>query len=366
MNIVVSGATNMYDFLANDVIREDMETIYAASLPWEQLRSQSVLITGSYGMLASYLVYFLCWLNEKQGFNVQIYAQGRSEEKMRSRYGLYMDRPYFHPCYFSVTEPVKLDQDMDYIIHAASGTYPTSYSTNPVEIAEPNALGTYYLLKYALAHNCKGFEYFSTGDIYGKVIKTADISEDDSGSLNPLDLHSCYGESKRMGETWCSLFSKEYAVPTRIVRIGHTYGPTMDIENDPRVFASFIKNVVSGEDIHLHSDGTAKRPFCYIADACVAFLLILLKGKNGEAYNMANTGQFLSMNELAEILVGLVPEDGLNVVHDQNVANTGYLENKANKQNSLSSQKLMKLGWEPKIGVREGFGRVLSVKNEPR
>ena len=77
---------------------------------------------------------------------------------------------------------------------------------------------------------------------------------------------------------------------------------------------------------------------------------------------LANTSQFLSMNELAETLVGLVPEAGLKVVHDQITANTGYLENKVNKQNSLLCQKLMNLGWEPKIGVHEGFSRVLREK----
>lgn len=196
-------------------------------------------------------------------------------------------------------------------------------------------------------------------DIYGKVDGDGKrISESDMGVTDPLNLHSCYGESKRMGETWCSVFAHEYAVPTRMVRIAHTYGPTMDVEHDPRVFASFVKNIHDDENIYMHSDGSALRPFCYLADACSAFLLVLLSGENGEAYNITNMDQFLSMGELADILVGLYPAKGLKVIYDD-VKPAGYLENKANKGNCYSNTKLQELGWEPKIDVREGFSRVL-------
>lgn len=70
---------------------------------------------------------------------------------------------------------------------------------------------------------------------------------------------------------------------------------------------------MEGQDIVMHSDGTARRPFCYIADATAAFLLIL-RGKAGEAYNVCNTQQFISIAELAEILISLCPEKKLHVI----------------------------------------------------
>ena len=83
--------------------------------------------------------------------------------------------------------------------------------------------------------------------------------------------------------TWCVSFYREHGVPVKIARIGHTYGPTMDIYNDPRVFASFMRDVIEGRDITMLSDGSAQRPFCYIADAVAAFFLLLFKGRDGEA-----------------------------------------------------------------------------------
>lgn len=90
------------------------------------------------------------------------------------------------------------------------------------------------------------------------------------------------------------------------------------------MFASFIKCIVAGEDIVLHSDGSAQRPFCYIADATAAFLLLLLDGKPGEAYNVTNTEQFVSIKELAEILT-VIPEKKSSLVMKKRNASDNYL-----------------------------------------
>lgn len=47
------------------------------------------------------------------------------------------------------------------------------------------------------------------------------------------------------------------------------------------------------------SDEKATRPFCYVADAVLAFLLILTEGRDGENYNMTNNcSTFLLMSWL--------------------------------------------------------------------
>ena len=227
-------------------------------------------------------------------------------------------------------------------------------------VAAPNVIGTYNLLEFARQKKVKGFLFFSSGDVYGKMPDgIGGVSEQEMGVMDPLDIHSCYGESKRMGETLCAAYSRQYGLPTTIARIGHTYGPTMDIENDSRVFASFMKNICEGKDIVLRSDGTAKRPFCYIADAVAAYLLILLCGEDGNAYNVCNTGQFISMNELAATLVNIRCDVALKIVHDISNMNI-IIENNDNIANCPVSTKLGKLGWECHFDVKSGFGRVYS------
>lgn len=112
---------------------------------------------------------------------------------------------------------------------------------------------------------------FSTSDIYGIVEGKNRIGENDYGAMDTLDIHNCYSESKRMAETMCKAWFQEKGVPTKIVRIWHTYAPTMNVESDPRVFASFVKDIVNGKDIIMKSDGSVKRSFCYISDAIAGY-----------------------------------------------------------------------------------------------
>lgn len=303
--------------------------------------------------------FFLIFLNENYDYNIKILAQVRSKEKIKEILGDYSERKYISIITDDICKIFQTSETADYIIHAASMASPRYYDSVPIDVALPNAIGTYYLLTYACEHKCKGFLYFSSGDIYGKMPSGTDIYEDMSGCVDPLDPHSCYGESKRMGETWCMAFAKQKNVPTKIVRVGHTYGPTMDINHDPRVFASFMKNIFYGEDIVMYSDGRAKRPFCYIADATAAFLTVLLYGKNGNAYNVCNTQEFLSMNELAQMLIKLRPEKKLKIIYKQRSSTEPYLENKDNKENKPVEDKLKQLGWETHFSAKQGFSNTL-------
>lgn len=350
----------MMDIFNNEVILQDMENIYSRKLPVEQLFHKSILISGATGMLASYFCYYLFWLNEVKQAGITILVLVRSQEKCQKVFGEYAHRDYFHIYTDSLAKEMNIAEPVDYIVHAASLASPQYYKNNPVEVALPNTVGTYHLLELAREKEVKGFLYFSSGDVYGKMPEgIGAFSENQIGIMDPLDEHSCYGGSKSMGEIWCASYAREYHVPAKMVRIGHTYAPTMDVDKDPRVFASFMKCLLENRDIVMLSDGTAKRPFCYIADAIAAYLLILLEGANGEAYNMANEDEFLSIAELADKLVSLDPGKKLKVICKKRTKDDVYMENDSNQQNLPSSEKLKKLGWSCQYDVRKGFGQVL-------
>lgn len=348
-------------YLDNEIIKEDMESIYNRNFDWTVLNGKTFFISGAYGMLTSYVVYFLMYLNIQYGINVRIIAQGRNEEKAFQRFNEIWDERAFEFTNVDICKPIKMEDKIDYIIHGAGVANPRLYSTNPVEVMEPNLLGTYYLLKLAEEKKCDSFLLFSTGDIYGKVDDPTNIVETTLGKMDPLDIHSCYGESKRAAETLCASFTREYNIKTSMARIGHTYGPTMDIKNDPRVFASFLKCAVESQDIVMQSDGRAKRPFCYLADAVFAYMLILLKGKEGEAYNVCNTEQFFSVKELADIVAD-IPENKLNVIFK--TRDDEYVENKLNSYNKPIETKLKELGWNYKFDLKEGMARTYQVLKE--
>ena len=343
--------------LDNPIILGDMEDIYSRNYDWHKFDCKTVYITGSYGMLASYIVLFFIYLHEKHNINVTIIAQGRNEEKARFRFGAYFDCDYFRFTDENITtDECKLVSSADYVIHAAGPANPRFYDKYPVEVIEPNVIGTYNLLKRCNKDNLKGFLFLSTCDVYGAVEDCEHITEETIGKVDPLSPHSCYNESKRMAETMLASFKREFGIRTVSARIGHTYGPTMDLENDPRVFASFIKDAVRGNDITLHSDGMAKRAFCYLSDAVAAYMLLLMCGNPGEAYNVTNTEQMISIRDLAYIISEL-PANKVNVVFKNRQENDSYLQDTVNKHNRPLEDKIINLGWSHHVDVKEGFSR---------
>ena len=184
------------------------------------------------------------------------------------------------------------------------------------------------------------------------------IKETAYGYLDCTKVRACYGESKRMGENICVSYHAQYGVNSKIVRPFHTYGPGMALD-DGRVFADLVANIVRKEDIVLKSDGSAIRPFCYLTDAVLGFLTILIKGENGQAYNMGNPDEEHSILELSNILIDMYKEYGLKIVMTNPDQGNSYLKSPISR-NSPNIDKIKQLGWAPKVGVREGFRRTIS------
>lgn len=348
----------------NPIILEDMEEIYSRNIKWEAIFNKRVMITGAYGMLASYAVFMLIYLNEKYNASIEILALGRDEQKAKQRFGNFFNKPYFHFIKSDLKKIPECGIFPDYIIHAASFASSQYYAANSVDTVIPNSIGTYNLLTSCIKSPIKSMLFLSSGEVYGNSDKSI-VGENDFGKSDPMQIRFCYGESKRMGECLCKCFYQQYGIPVKIARLAHTYGPTMDIVNDKRVFAEFVGNAVRGENIVIKSDGKSKRQFCYLADAVSAFYKILIDGNNGEAYNISNMSEYISILQLAEIITTLFPERKMSIVMLQRSDNDVYMENDwlKNKGYVLDNQKLCLLGWDSVYSVKNGFYRtILSFK----
>lgn len=343
----------------NEIVREDLKTICGGNLDWGKFQDSTVLITGAAGMLASYMVYTLAFLNEiNPGLNIKILALCRDREKAKLKFGDFLDDSRFSIIGDDITKELKIKSEIDYIIHAASPASSQFYGTDPAGVIAPNVFGTKNLLDLAVEKGVKGFLFFSSGEVSGTIDKML-INEEDSGYLNHMDIRSCYGESKRMGETLCKCWYYQHQVPTVAVRPEHTYGPTMDLENDQRVFSEFISAILNDRDIVMKSDGTPVRTFCYLADATDGFFRVLLEGNRGESYNVGNESGRMSIGDLADLLVSMFPEKKLKVVYEARESGKGYLENKNKIRPTLSTAKIEKLGYKCRFSVRDGFYRTI-------
>ena len=101
--------------MMNKIIYEDLENIKNREIPWKKLRNKTVLITGAYGMCASYVTYMLIHLNEEYQFGIQIIALVRSREKAEQRFGEYIARDYFVLRTDSLDDPLTIDENIDFI-----------------------------------------------------------------------------------------------------------------------------------------------------------------------------------------------------------------------------------------------------------
>ena len=341
----------------NRIIREDLAYIIAHFDEWEMFRNKTVLISGANGFLPAYLVETFMALDVS--YNTSVIALVRNRQKAENRFRHLLSNSNLKIVVQDVTAPIQVEEKIDFIIHAASQASPKYYKTDPVGTLSANVLGTINLIELARKNNVESFLFFSSGEVYGEV-KAEDIpiKEDTFGYLNCANVRACYGESKRMGENICVSYHVQYGVPAKIIRPFHTYGPGMALD-DGRVFADFVANVVNRQDIVMMSDGSAIRPFCYLRDATLGFLTVLVKGENGQAYNVGNPNEEHSILELAEIMVGLYPDFGLKVIKNIPIADANYMKSPI-LRNSPNIDKIRQLGWQPEVTAQEGFKRTVA------
>lgn len=351
----------------NQIIRKDCEDLYGeTSIDWLRLKHTSILVTGACGMLPAYMIWMFIYLNEYQGYHIRIHALCRNAKRASAVFGDYVNRAYFNLLLTDVTEQFEVEGPLDYIVHAASTSGSQYFGKDPVGVIMPNVLGTKNTLELAKEKRVKGYLYFSSSEIYGRIEKET-IDEQDCGYLDSMELRSCYGESKRLGENLCKAYSCQYGVHATVVRPAQTFGPTVDLERDKRVHSGFVSNILNREALLIKSDGLASRNFCYIYDGVFGYFKALLDGEAGEAYNVSNPACQVTIRELAERLVKAFPERDLRISYANH--DHVYLENPYRKQSLLSVDKLKALGFRPRISLEEGFRRTVEsfifAGNEP-
>jgi len=199
--------------------------------------------------------------------------------------------------------------------------------------------------------------YLSSVEIYGENRGDKEkFDESYCGYIDCNTMRAGYPEGKRTGEALCQAYIKKYGLDIVIPRICRVFGPTM-LDTDSKALAQFIKNAARQEDIVLKSEGTQYFSYCYVADVVSALLYILLYGKTGEAYNIADELFDIKLKDLTALLAKIA---GTKVVFElpDDVEKKGF--SKATTAR-LDAQKLRKLGWrvngtiEQKVKKNGGF-----------
>ena len=252
--------------------------------------------------------------------------------------------------------PTAYEGKVDYVFHLAGNASPYFINSDPVGIMKCNLLGTINVLEYARDCQTKKVIFASTREVYGKNEEAELLDEQAMGTLDPLDDRSCYPESKRAAETLLKSYFLQYGVNFNAIRMAHSYGPTMKLENDGRVMADLVGDVVAGRDIVLKSSGEAIRAFLYVTDAVVGMFTVLFHGEPAKAYNLANETEPVSIKDLAHMLAALRADKNIQVVISEG-GQKGYC---AYRRTALDTSALEQLGWSPQISLHEALPRLLT------
>ncbi|MDR1604079.1 MAG: NAD(P)-dependent oxidoreductase [Gracilibacteraceae bacterium] len=337
------------------IIKADLGQIVAdGAIPWKKLDKTTILVTGGTGMIGAALVRALSALREAHRLDLSILASGRNQEKAAPLvlgYGA-----EFWP--WDVRQPPVLAAPVDYIFHGAAITASAVMAARPATVALTGLQGTAAALELARVKGVRSMVFLSSVEVYGDTGPAADVSENDLGRLDLSDPRSCYPESKRMGECLCHCYAAQYALPVKIARLAQTFGAGASPE-DPRVFAQFARSALTGRDIVLQTEGKSFGNYCYLSDAVRALLLLLLKGENGEAYNITNPAAGMTIREMAETVAQKVCGGRIRVTTaiPADRAALGYA---AGGTGRLSAAKMAALGWEAAYGLAEMYERLLA------
>ena len=347
------------DLYQNSLYLEDVSYVAALDLPWEKLQGKKLLLSGATGLIGSFLVDVILEKNRADDLNCTVYAIGRNAKKASERFSGHAGDEHLVFIPHDITRPLLQENlgTVDYVLHLASNTHPIQYSTDPIGTITTNIIGVQNMLDFAVAHGAVRFAFASSNEVYGENRGDVELFDESyCGYINSNTMRAGYPESKRCGEALCQAYKAQKGLDVVIPRLTRSYGPTM-LMSDTKAISQFIKNGVAGEDIVLKSQGTQYYSYQYVSDSVSGLLTILLRGENGEAYNIAEEHSDIMLRDLAAIISHI---NGKEVVFElpDAVEAAGY--STATKAR-LDGRKLAAMGWKPKYDIKSGLERTISI-----
>ncbi len=344
----------------NPLYLEDVAGLSALPLEWSRLAGKTIAVSGATGMIGSCLVDLIMKKNA-EGLGCRIIAFGRNATRAAERFRKYSASEDFIFACQDINEPVVCNEKADFVIHMASNTHPVAYATEPVSTIMTNISGLRNMLEYArgCGEGCR-FAFASSNEVYGQNRGDAELFDESyCGYIDCNTLRAGYPESKRCGEALCQAYARQYGMDVVIPRFTRSFGPTL-LPTDTKALSQFIRNAIAGEDIVLKSEGRQYFSYSYVADAVSGLLYILLYGKSGEAYNIADLSCDITLRDLATEIAGIC---GTSVVLDLPDAVEAAGFSKATKAR-LDSTKLRELGWKARYSLKTALERTIITLRE--
>jgi UDP-glucuronate decarboxylase len=300
-----------------------------------------VLVTGGAGFVGSHLSRRL--LSEGH----EVLAVDNFYTGSRANIIDLLRNPSFEIVRHDITQPYYAE--IDAIMNLACPASPVHYQKHPVQTTKTSVIGTTNMLGLAKRLNIPILQA-STSEVYGDPNITPQ-KEEYWGHVNPIGIRACYDEGKRVAETLCFDYNRQYGVSTKVVRIFNTYGPSMQFA-DGRVVSNFILQALTNSDITIYGDGSQTRSFCYVSDL-VDGLIRMMNTASGVTgpINLGNPTEITIM-ELATKVIELTNSKSKIVKEPLPSDDPKQRKPDIRKANEV-------LGWIPEVALSEGLKKTI-------
>jgi dTDP-glucose 4,6-dehydratase len=303
--------------------------------------SKRTLITGAAGFIGSHLVDFLL-AKGHEVIGMDNFITG-DRDNLR-----HVNDARFTLIEHNVTEEIRVDGPLDYILHFASPASPIDYLELPIQTLKVGSLGTHKTLGLAKAKKAT-YLLASTSEVYGDPLVHPQ-KEDYWGNVNPIGPRGVYDEAKRFAEAMSVAYHRYHGVDVKIARIFNTYGPRMRVR-DGRAIPAFISQALSGQPLTVFGEGSQTRSFCYVSDLVEGLYRLLISGYN-KPVNLGNPVE-MTIRQLAEAILAKtgaasaiefrpLPEDDPKV-----------------RQPDISLARKL-LGWSPEVSLDRGLTETIA------
>jgi len=253
-----------------------------------------------------------------------------------------------------VSEPITIDEPLDFVYHLAALASPIDYMRLPLHSLKTGSYGTHHALGVAKWKRAR-FLLASTSEVYGDP-EVHPQPETYWGNVNPIGPRGVYDEAKRYAEALTMAYHRQQGVDTAIVRIFNTYGPKMR-PNDGRAIPNFLSQALAEKPLTVYGDGSQTRSFCYVDDLIRGLVLLAESGEHLPV-NIGNPGEYTIL-QLAEAVLAATGSPS------QILYEALPVDDPQVRQPDITRARQI-LGWEPEVDLEEGLGRWLkSLGREP-
>lgn len=307
------------------------------------INGKRILITGGGGFVGTALAERLEQDNELTLMDIDFDNNAFSFSNLIGKRNIHLVRANILEAQQEIAEATR---EAQIVIHTAAMLGVQEVISNAIRTLEVNYSGTSNILKgLSGSKMCERFVFFSTSEIFGS--NAFRITESGDSILSSVqDVRWCYCISKLAAEHLSFGYFRQKGLPVVVVRPFNIFGP---LRVGDYVVARFILRALQNENLEIYGDGSQIRAWCYIDDFCDALLqTIQVKEAVGQAFNIGNSGNTLTIRALAEMVISLCGSRSKIVSKAPNFTDIDIRVPDASKAREM-------LGFNPKVGIKDGL-----------